>query len=193
MAPEMFMKKEVGASPGLDVWALGCILFALVTGILPFKASKIAELKLKIVNDEVEYPAEIAISDELKDLIYRMLDKNPESRASTFEISDHAWMNERQFTPEEAQKVAEKYKADAQKRALSRKDSDQEKEEPVAQKKLTLSPKKPSPLLAGSPENKKPVISGLKKAGAGHGMKEEIREPASKPKESNRVHRIPPK
>jgi len=183
----MFMKKEVGASPGLDVWALGCILFALVTGILPFKAAKVADLKLKIVNDEVEYPSDVSISEELRDLIDRMLDKNPETRASTFEITDHPWMNERQFSPEELQKLADKHRAAAQKKALSRNNSDPDKDEPPL-KKPTLSPKKPSPLPTGSPENKKPIISGLKKTPASHATKEDL-QPASKPKESNRMHR----
>lgn len=32
MAPEVFKKKDVGASPGLDIWAIGCILYAMVVG-----------------------------------------------------------------------------------------------------------------------------------------------------------------
>ena len=167
MAPELFTKKEVGASPGLDVWALGCILYSLVTGVLPFKASKGADVKLKIVNDPVEFPNDIPLSDEIQDIIQRMLDKNTETRATTFEISDHAWINGRNFTPEEKERRIENLKnLHNELNTKSMKGTDLDKDEdatpPSGQKKFggSFSPKK---VLLLNQDQKKPLNLGSRK------------------------------
>lgn len=36
MAPELLSLKNITADPALDIFSLGCILFSLVTGKLPF-------------------------------------------------------------------------------------------------------------------------------------------------------------
>lgn len=36
MAPEVLSRKNVIASPAMDIWSVGCILFSLVVGSLPF-------------------------------------------------------------------------------------------------------------------------------------------------------------
>jgi serine/threonine protein kinase len=36
MAPEILMKKPKAVGPPLDIWGMGCILFAMTTGALPF-------------------------------------------------------------------------------------------------------------------------------------------------------------
>jgi serine/threonine protein kinase len=32
LPPEIFKGKNVGASPALDIWAIGCMLYAMVIG-----------------------------------------------------------------------------------------------------------------------------------------------------------------
>jgi MAP/microtubule affinity-regulating kinase len=44
LSPEIFLTKNVGASPALDIWALGCILYALLVGELPFKGNTEKEI-----------------------------------------------------------------------------------------------------------------------------------------------------
>jgi serine/threonine protein kinase len=36
MAPETLSGKNVKIGPSIDIWALGCVLYALLTGDLPF-------------------------------------------------------------------------------------------------------------------------------------------------------------
>lgn len=125
MAPELFTKKQANASPALDVWSLGCILYALLTGNLPFRGDKSQDLKTKIVNDPITFPSSKNISEEAQHLIRRTMDKNPETRASIFEITDHAWTNGRQFSAEEKEKIKQQellFQAIAKEAALKEKE-----------------------------------------------------------------------
>ncbi len=36
MAPEVLSRKNLAASPAIDIWSVGCILYSLVIGNLPF-------------------------------------------------------------------------------------------------------------------------------------------------------------
>lgn len=112
MPPELLSKKSVVASPTLDVWALGCILYSMVLGKLPFRGDCPEEIKKKIIKDKHSFPPDIELSPEVRDLIDRMLEKEPEKRASVYEISDHAWANKRTFTPEEKAKIKERIEAE---------------------------------------------------------------------------------
>lgn len=46
----------------------------------------------KIKNDPLQYPPSSTISIELKDLIERMLDKDPQQRITLPQIKEHAWI-----------------------------------------------------------------------------------------------------
>lgn len=95
LAPEVFERKNSDVvSPALDVWSMGCILYALVTGTLPFKGSSSKSIVERIRNSPVLFPedSEIDLSEEIKDLIYKCLDKNPKTRINMNEMSDHPWI-----------------------------------------------------------------------------------------------------
>ena len=57
------------------------LLYAMVQGTVPFKAGNIADLHKIILKGEFEFPVE-SVSDEVKDLITRMLILKPENRIS---------------------------------------------------------------------------------------------------------------
>lgn len=63
-----------------DIWSLGITLFAFVHGDVPFKSPTIPVLYEQIKNEEVNFPVKPTISGELKDLITKMLNKEPEMR-----------------------------------------------------------------------------------------------------------------
>uniref|UniRef100_A0A8C6YRH4 non-specific serine/threonine protein kinase n=1 Tax=Nothoprocta perdicaria TaxID=30464 RepID=A0A8C6YRH4_NOTPE len=93
MAPEAI--SDTGKSfsgKALDVWAMGITLYCFVYGKCPFIDEYILGLHNRIKNKPVEFPEEPQRSKELKELILRMLDKNPETRITVPEIKLHPWL-----------------------------------------------------------------------------------------------------
>ncbi|GCB59747.1 hypothetical protein scyTo_0013988 [Scyliorhinus torazame] len=76
----------------LDVWAMGVTLYCFVLGHCPFMDDQILSLHKKIKNQPVEFPEQPDLSEELKDLIFKMLDKNPETRITVSQIKTHPWV-----------------------------------------------------------------------------------------------------
>uniref|UniRef100_A0A8P4GHW3 calcium/calmodulin-dependent protein kinase n=1 Tax=Dicentrarchus labrax TaxID=13489 RepID=A0A8P4GHW3_DICLA len=100
MAPEMMTEHEQCFSgKALDVWAMGVTLYCFVYGKCPFYDEYIVSLHNKIKNKPVEFPERPLISNELKELIERMLDKNPETRITIPEIKLHPWVTENGSNP----------------------------------------------------------------------------------------------
>ncbi|XP_070827218.1 calcium/calmodulin-dependent protein kinase kinase 1b isoform X2 [Chaetodon trifascialis] len=100
MAPEMMTEHEERFSgKALDVWAMGVTLYCFVFGKCPFYDEYIVPLHNKIKNKPVEFPETPLISNELKELIERMLDKNPETRITIPEIKLHPWVTENGSNP----------------------------------------------------------------------------------------------
>uniref|UniRef100_A0AAQ4R9R7 calcium/calmodulin-dependent protein kinase n=1 Tax=Gasterosteus aculeatus aculeatus TaxID=481459 RepID=A0AAQ4R9R7_GASAC len=100
MAPEMMSEHGRRFSgKALDIWAMGVTLYCFVFGRCPFYDTCILSLHNKIKNKSVEFPETPLISKELKELIKRMLDKNPETRINIPEIKLHAWVTENGSNP----------------------------------------------------------------------------------------------
>ncbi|NWR19142.1 KKCC1 kinase, partial [Emberiza fucata] len=94
MAPEAISQTGKSFSgKALDVWAMGITLYCFVYGKCPFIDEYILGLHNRIKTKPVEFPEEAQISDELKELILRMLDKNPETRITVPEIKVHPWLS----------------------------------------------------------------------------------------------------
>ena len=66
----------------------------ILCGYSPFKAKTEKELKSKVCNSPLEFPkAEWdGITDEAKDLISKMLNKNYKRRISANEALNHEWV-----------------------------------------------------------------------------------------------------
>uniref|UniRef100_A0A3B3UHA4 calcium/calmodulin-dependent protein kinase n=1 Tax=Poecilia latipinna TaxID=48699 RepID=A0A3B3UHA4_9TELE len=100
MAPEMMSEVQQSFSgKALDVWAMGVTLYCFVFGECPFYDEYIYSLHNKIKNKPVEFPETPSISNELRDLIERMLDKNPATRITVPEIKLHSWVSENGSSP----------------------------------------------------------------------------------------------
>ncbi|XP_029115809.1 SNF-related serine/threonine-protein kinase [Scleropages formosus] len=88
-APEILLGDEYDA-PAVDIWSLGVILFMLVCGQPPFQEANDSETLTMIM--DCKYTVPNHISSECKDLINRMLQRDPKRRASLDEIEHHAWL-----------------------------------------------------------------------------------------------------
>ncbi|XP_023372624.1 calcium/calmodulin-dependent protein kinase kinase 2 isoform X4 [Otolemur garnettii] len=87
MAPESLSEtRKIFSGKALDVWAMGVTLYCFVFGQCPFMDERIMCLHSKIKSQALEFPDQPDITEDLKDLITRMLDKNPESRILVPEI-----------------------------------------------------------------------------------------------------------
>lgn len=85
-APEIVSGKQYHGFES-DVWSCGVILFALLTGRLPFDDENIRNLLLKVQSGSFEMPTDI--STEAQDLIAVMLTVEPEKRIKTHDILSH--------------------------------------------------------------------------------------------------------
>jgi len=61
MSPELVMKKEYRGDLA-DVWAVGVVMFALVSGVFPFRSPLERELYRKIIKGTFEFPPHVSIN-----------------------------------------------------------------------------------------------------------------------------------
>ena len=79
------------------MWALGVILHELLTTELPFYSDNALEFKQNIVNqslklDDVELWQ--SVSEEAKDLVNKLLEKDPITRLSAQDALNHPWFDD---------------------------------------------------------------------------------------------------
>lgn len=79
VAPEVLKQKELGYDKACDVWSLGIILYIFLCGYPPFEGDNSGEIFKNVLRNDVTFAEDDwgAISNEAKDLIIRMLNKDP--------------------------------------------------------------------------------------------------------------------
>lgn len=73
-----------------DIWSLGIVLFAMLTGTVPFKAFNIEDLHKAIFSGKFTCPS--YLTPECQNLIHAMLKLDPYSRITLDQIMNHEWL-----------------------------------------------------------------------------------------------------
>ncbi|OAL02453.1 calmodulin dependent protein kinase [Phaeosphaeriaceae sp. SRC1lsM3a] len=98
MPPELCVAKHGHVSGrAADIWSMGCTLFCLLFGRIPFEKHGMIELYQAIRCDEPVY--DDSCQGDLKDLFQKLFEKDPEKRITMDEIREHPWVTQNGTDP----------------------------------------------------------------------------------------------
>ena len=83
----------------LDLWALGITLYCFFHGHVPFEADSVDETYNQIVHASIDPLIRSDCSFVLRDLLQRLLEKNPVSRITLAQVRKHPWVTRQGADP----------------------------------------------------------------------------------------------
>ncbi|QCE05311.1 calcium-dependent protein kinase [Vigna unguiculata] len=91
VAPEV-LRKHYG--PECDVWSAGVIIYILLSGVPPFWDETEQGIFEQVLKGELDFVSEPwpSISESAKDLVRRMLIRDPKKRLTAHEVLCHPWV-----------------------------------------------------------------------------------------------------
>ena len=107
LAPEIITME--GHDKSADWWSFGILLFEMLCGLPPFYVENLDRMYDLIKTSPVKFPKRINLSEEAKDIIRKLLDKNPRKRLGSQngieEIKKHPFFASIDFAAIEQKKV----------------------------------------------------------------------------------------
>lgn len=99
VAPEVLHKYY---GPEIDVWSAGVILYILLSGAPPFWAETDTGIFRQILKGKLDFESDPwpLISESAKDLIQKMLCRDPRKRISAHEVLCHPWIVDDRVAPD---------------------------------------------------------------------------------------------
>eukprot|EP00541_Cyclophora_tenuis_P000449 CAMPEP_0116565106 /NCGR_PEP_ID=MMETSP0397-20121206/13717_1 /TAXON_ID=216820 /ORGANISM="Cyclophora tenuis, Strain ECT3854" /LENGTH=527 /DNA_ID=CAMNT_0004091849 /DNA_START=301 /DNA_END=1884 /DNA_ORIENTATION=- len=94
VSPEILMRQSYDQMS--DMWSVGCIVYLLLSGNLPFMGRSQKELFRKIVVGKYEMDEDCwsGVSEEARDLVSKMLVTDPDRRISAADSLRHRWLQQ---------------------------------------------------------------------------------------------------
>ena len=84
----MLLQDDHYIGPSVDIWALGVLLYFMVTGTMPFKGSTVAALKKSILDGRFELP--VHLSEDCMDMIKSILKRKASWRLTLLQVKDQS-------------------------------------------------------------------------------------------------------
>eukprot|EP00475_Leptophrys_vorax_P044222 TRINITY_DN8775_c0_g1_i1.p1 TRINITY_DN8775_c0_g1~~TRINITY_DN8775_c0_g1_i1.p1 ORF type:complete len:629 (-),score=164.99 TRINITY_DN8775_c0_g1_i1:130-2016(-) len=75
-----------------DMWAIGAIVFVLITGKLPFPGRKHKDIFRNITKCRFKFPETLLLSESVKDFIHSLLQIDPTKRFTCEQALSHPWI-----------------------------------------------------------------------------------------------------
>jgi serine/threonine protein kinase len=97
IAPEVISEEGGYSGFHADIWSAGVLLYAMITGSVPFKAVTMTELHSCIKKGEFTFPTfehGPQLSEEVKSLIQNLIKVNPLDRFTIPQILVHKWFKD---------------------------------------------------------------------------------------------------
>jgi len=93
--PEMIDHQPHGA--GVDIWSVGILLYEFLVGSPPFEMETLKATYNRILNVNITFPS--CVPPGARDLISRLLVRDPASRLSLVELQQHPWIQDMLHAP----------------------------------------------------------------------------------------------
>lgn len=141
LAPEVLTGKNKEATPELDIWSMGCIIYSMLTDSLPFEGNNPKEVSAKIKACNYKRLSRFkGISPHWDKLVCGMLRRTPRKRWPILRINEH--LNHYRMSPGDPCDPPSDYSEDEEFKEVTKAVS----KSPVAPRKSPRGGMKPSPV-----------------------------------------------
>ncbi|CAA9990375.1 calcium-dependent protein kinase, putative [Plasmodium knowlesi strain H] len=91
ISPELIRKKYTMSS---DIWALGVMVFFMLTGKYPFEGKNTPKVVDEILNKNINWKSKefSSLSVEAVDFLKKLLERNEKKRLTAFQALNHPWI-----------------------------------------------------------------------------------------------------